>query len=137
MATATKEKIYETFETLKVTEVADRVANVELNRPDKRNALNIKAFDEIKRCFEALAVDKYYRAVVLTGAGKLFCAGIDLMALQEGLQASSTTDDVARKSLLLKEFIRSLQLPQHAIYLCRKPVIAATHGGGNCKHLRI
>src|SRR3546814_3591875 len=53
-------------------------AVVTLNRPAKLNALSRQLVDELGRALEQLAVDPDLRALVLTGAGKAFCAGLDL-----------------------------------------------------------
>src|SRR5215470_8755741 len=57
----------------------DRVlATLTLNAPDKLNAVSRKMIGEIKDCWEKLAADSSVRAVLLTGAGRGFCAGADL-----------------------------------------------------------
>ena len=59
--------------------VADRVATITINRPDKRNALNATVIRELTEAFRAADADKNVGAIVLTGAGdKAFCAGADL-----------------------------------------------------------
>jgi len=59
--------------------VADRVATITINRPDKRNALNATVIRELTEAFRAADLDKNVGAIVLTGAGdKAFCAGADL-----------------------------------------------------------
>ena len=71
------------------TEIADGVATVSLDDPDRRNALNAEMVDEIIATFDALEVDSAVGAVVVTGTGKGFCAGADLSHLgssrREGL----------------------------------------------------
>ncbi len=54
------------------------VEHLELNRPDVRNALNDQTIAELTAWAEAIAADRSVRAVVLSGAGKVFCAGADL-----------------------------------------------------------
>ena len=58
-------------------EVEGGVAHVILNRPDKHNAVDMQMFDEIGAIGERLASEPSLRAVVLSGAGENFCAGID------------------------------------------------------------
>ena len=58
--------------------IADRVAEVALARPEKKNALDMAMFEEIAAAGEALKRDPSVRAVVLTGHGGDFCAGLDL-----------------------------------------------------------
>jgi enoyl-CoA hydratase len=63
---------------LVLVEKRDRVAIVTLNDPDRRNSLNGPMVEEIVSTFEALEADEGVGAVVITGAGKGFCAGADL-----------------------------------------------------------
>ena len=57
---------------------SDGVATVTLNRPEKLNALNPAAFTELRSHLDDIAGDGSVRCVVLTGAGRSFCAGNDL-----------------------------------------------------------
>lgn len=59
------------------------VAEVTLNRPDKYNALDLEMFEALADAGEQLRNDKAIRAVVLTGAGENFCAGIDISIFQQ------------------------------------------------------
>ncbi|XP_078517315.1 delta(3,5)-Delta(2,4)-dienoyl-CoA isomerase, mitochondrial-like isoform X3 [Lissotriton helveticus] len=68
-----------TYETLKVTQARDKVLHVELNRPEKRNAMNQAFWREMVECFNKIAQDSDCHAVVLSGAGKVFTAGVDLI----------------------------------------------------------
>lgn len=63
---------------------ADGVATLTLNRPDKLNALNPATFRELRDHVAAIADDTSVRCVVLTGAGRSFCAGNDLDAIASG-----------------------------------------------------
>ena len=54
------------------------LATLTLNAPDKLNAVSRKMIAELKECWETLAADGSVRAVLLTGAGRGFCAGADL-----------------------------------------------------------
>jgi feruloyl-CoA hydratase/lyase len=65
------------YETVQV-EVADGVAVVTLNRPEKRNAMNPQLHDDMTAVLEALRYDDAAHVLVLTGAGPAFCAGMDL-----------------------------------------------------------
>lgn len=58
--------------------VVDHVADVRLNRPDKMNALSIPMFEAINAAAEQIMTDRDVRAVVLSGEGRAFCAGLDL-----------------------------------------------------------
>jgi enoyl-CoA hydratase len=57
---------------------------VRLNRPDKLNALLPETVEGLRQTFTALGDETDLRAVVLTGAGRAFCAGVDLQALGAG-----------------------------------------------------
>lgn len=106
--------------------VDNGVANITLNRPEKRNALNDALIAEIKRGLQQAADDQGARVVVISGAGKDFCSGADLSALQKIAQASvSDNADDARS--LLELFVQIRQM--------RVPVVAAVRGralAGGC-----
>ena len=70
--------------TLVLRSDAERVATLTLNRPEKLNALNPATFHELRSHLDAIAVDAAVRCVVLTGAGRSFCAGNDLDAIASG-----------------------------------------------------
>lgn len=53
--------------------------HVRLNRPKKLNAMNHQFFLDLKKCFEDINQDEEVRVVMLTGNGKHFCAGLDLI----------------------------------------------------------
>ena len=65
--------------------IADRVAEVTLNRPDKKNALDFDLLDALVETAETLRDDRDLRAVILRGAGGVFSSGIDLGLLQSVL----------------------------------------------------
>lgn len=62
----------------------DGVATVTLNRPDQRNAINPEVCDAIRAAFDRVEADDGVRIAILTGAGALFCAGMDLKAFAHG-----------------------------------------------------
>ncbi|CAF1051391.1 unnamed protein product [Adineta ricciae] len=118
-----------TYETLKLSQPKSHVILVELNRPTKLNAMDKQLFDELKTCFEHLNTEKSCRAIVLTGTGKAFCAGIDLKYLSNTtVNELSQIDDVARKALHTRRMIQRTQASLRAVDKCEKPVIAAVHG---------
>ena len=65
------------FETL-LYDVADGVAILTLNRPDRLNAVNTTVIQELVAAFDRCDADDGVRAVIVTGAGRAFCAGADL-----------------------------------------------------------
>lgn len=94
---------------------------VTLNRPDRRNALNRRAYDEIEQVFRAVRRDPDTRCVVVTGADPAFCAGEDVKEMMTGAQA-----DAARARL---GAIRPEPTPAAlAVLECERPVIAAING---------
>lgn len=121
------------FETLKVTAPAENVLEVQLNRPDKSNAMNRAFWREIAECFDKIDSDDDCRVVLLTGAGKNFTAGLDL-ADHMDVFTPSEDDDTARVAHRLRKFIKAYQRSFTAIEDCSKPVISAIHsacvGGG-------
>jgi 2-(1,2-epoxy-1,2-dihydrophenyl)acetyl-CoA isomerase len=67
----------QTFETIEY-EVADGVATIALNRPDKRNAINMQLHKDLAAALKLVTRDRSVRALLITGRGKGFCAGQDL-----------------------------------------------------------
>ncbi|XP_051900131.1 delta(3,5)-Delta(2,4)-dienoyl-CoA isomerase, mitochondrial [Pristis pectinata] len=122
------------FESLRVTGVRDSVLHVELNRPEKRNAMNKTLWREMVECFNRIAQDSDFRVVVISGAGKMFTAGIDLMDMAGDVLQLEDTADAARKAWHLRNKILQYQESFNVIEKCPKPVIAAIHsaciGGG-------
>lgn len=116
----------EPFSCLKVV-VADRIAHIQLNRPEKANALNKVLWCEIKNAFEWVDRTDDIRVVILGGAGRYFSSGIDFELLQ------SVSTEVAafapgRKEERLRNIIKEFQAAFSALETCRKPVLAAIHG---------
>ena len=66
------------YETLLLESPVDGVVQVTLNRPERFNAMTVTMFDELESVARAIGDDRDVRVVVLTGAGKAFCAGYDL-----------------------------------------------------------
>lgn len=103
----------------------DGIAEVTINRPEVRNALNEATLREIGTAFAALDVDPEVRAVILTGAGeRAFVAGGDISAV------------VGFSPLQARAFARFAQGVLEAVERCSKPVIAAVNGfavGGGCE----
>ena len=103
-----------------IYEVADNIATIRLNDPERLNALTFETYAELERVFAALADDAAVRVVVLTGAGKGFCSGGSVhdiigklieMNAEEQLRFTRLTCDVVKN-------MRSL----------KKPIIAAVNG---------
>ena len=63
-------------------EVSDKVATITLNRPDRMNAWTAIMERDVRHAMEAATADDNVRVIVLTGAGRAFCAGADMEALK-------------------------------------------------------
>ena len=95
------------------------VAQVRLDRPDVRNALDTELIEQLRSTFERLADDSAIRAVVLCGEGKVFCGGADVGMMRASLELTRK-QNVAGARALSKMF--------RAIDRCPKPVIGKIHG---------
>lgn len=109
-------------------QIENHIAQVMFNRPEKANAIHQKGWQELKRIFEELSDDPKVRVVILKSTGKHFCAGIDLSLLMSFQQLNNIDCDGRKREGFLKA-LRELQACVNAIENCRKPVIAAIHGG--------
>ncbi|XP_073340121.1 delta(3,5)-Delta(2,4)-dienoyl-CoA isomerase, mitochondrial isoform X1 [Pagrus major] len=115
------------YTSLAISQPAEFITHVELNRPEKRNAMNKAFWSEMVDCFNAIAGDPDCRVVVVSGAGKTFTAGIDLMDMaSDVLQPEG--DDMARTSWNLRKIIAKYQETFSVIEKCPKPVVVAIHG---------
>jgi enoyl-CoA hydratase/carnithine racemase len=107
--------------------IADGVADVRLHRPEKMNAIDADMMWSLARAGERLRADPGVRAVVISGEGRGFCAGLDLDALK-GLSTGNTRlpfTDLAKRSHGVANWA------QHIVWQWREmpvPVIAAVHG---------
>jgi enoyl-CoA hydratase/carnithine racemase len=109
-------------ETLAVDAARPGVAVITLNRPDRLNAINHQMVAELTETCAALGADEEVRAIVLTGAGRGFCAGLDVRHFGPGVPDMAAP---ALKRMRFQEMMAGLpatlrQLPQ--------PVIAAVNG---------
>jgi enoyl-CoA hydratase/carnithine racemase len=105
-------------------EVVDRIATVTLTRPEKHNALDLPMLDAINAAAERLRNEPGVRAVVLHGAGKSFCSGLDFPAVAAagGLEAFTDILDQESPNYFQRAAYGWIQVPV--------PVIAAIDG--NC-----
>jgi methylglutaconyl-CoA hydratase len=109
-----------------VSAVADGIARITLNRPEKRNALNDAVIGALKDALRLADQDESVRAVILAGAGADFCSGADLAALQK-ISNASVAENLEDARSLMELFM--------LIRLVRIPVIAAVKGralAGGC-----
>lgn len=121
------ENAYSSYQTLLVEQPRPFVVHVQMNRPDKLNAINPLMWLEIRECFHKLSDDPDCRVIVFSGRGKIFTSGLDLMAAMDLGQQLVGVDDVARRANILSKSIRGYQETVSALEVCSKPVIAAVH----------
>lgn len=93
------------------------ICTILLNRPERRNALTIPMMADLGRHLARIAADDSVRVVILTGAGKVFCSGLDLAAM-----GASPTEPALEAALVDEVLIPLERLPQ--------PTIAAMNGDG-------
>lgn len=113
-----------TFETLR-WDVADQVATITLDRPEKKNAMSWTMFGEIKEAFERAAFDPDIRCVVVTGAGGAFCTGADL----------TDPANMVGSPLEMRERMETIHEIVRVFLVCPKPTIARVEGiaaGAGC-----
>jgi enoyl-CoA hydratase/carnithine racemase len=110
-------------------DISGGVADVRLNRPDKLNAVDNAMFRALVEAGESLKADRSVRAVVLSGAGRGFCAGLDLESFQQ--MAGASAPDASDSDIGRREEGRITNLAQQACYVWTEmpaAVIAAVHG---------
>lgn len=94
----------------------DFVAEITLNRPNSLNTFNIPLAKELNQALQELDAENQARVIILKGAGKAFCAGIDI-------------SDFSNKSVMeYRDWIECMENPLIAISRMHKPVIAQVHG---------
>ncbi|MSQ72095.1 MAG: enoyl-CoA hydratase/isomerase family protein [Betaproteobacteria bacterium] len=109
-----------TYETLLLA-VAGPVATLTLNRPDSRNALNLRMCDELLSAINALAADDAVRVVLIRANGPAFCAGADLKE-RKGMNAEDTR---ARRLKAFAAYAAIENLPQPAIAVVEGPCMGS------------
>ena len=141
-------------ERIQIHNLSNGIKHVELNRPEKLNSLDMKMFTAIADTVKSLMNDKSLRAIVLSGKGKAFCAGLDVKSIanpmeDDGVTLPSTkmkellkrpesydfTNDLHLDSESIQSMYRDMEavgnLAQDVAYLWRKipvPVICALQG---------
>lgn len=115
------------YTTLSISQPAEFITHVELHRPDKLNAMNKAFWREMVECFSEIDENPDCRVVVVSGAGRIFTAGIDLVDMASDV-LQSDGEDTARISWNLKKKIANYQETFTVIEKCSKPVVVAVHG---------
>jgi enoyl-CoA hydratase/carnithine racemase len=106
------------FECIRVTR-HERVMHIELNRPERLNALSRQTLLELNACLDGVEADAEVRAVVISGAGRAFSSGFDL---KEQMERRPSGPEAWREILDL-DFRTTMRF-----WHCSKPTIAAVHG---------
>lgn len=107
-------------------QVQDGIATLTLNRPDKRNAMSDDMRTEFIHALERVTADKAIRALVLTGAGKGFCAGGDISGMERRMNAPA--GEVGFNGWHRQQRVHQTQALLHTM---PKPVIAAVNGAAS------
>lgn len=102
------------------------IATLTLNRPDKRNAMSDDMRSQFIEALEHVAADKAIRALVLTGAGKGFCAGGDIAGMERRMNAPA--GEIAFNGWHRQQRVHHTQALLHTM---PKPVIAAVNGAAS------
>ena len=116
-------------------EINERILTITLNRPEQMNAFTVEMANELIAAFNQASEDDEVSAIVVTGAGKAFCAGMDLSSdgnvfgLDESLQPTLQDMQQRLETAEIEAGVRDTggQLTL-AIFECKKPVIAAING---------
>ncbi|CAG2120021.1 unnamed protein product, partial [Medioppia subpectinata] len=138
------------YETINVKAPAPHIWHIRLDRTDKRNAVSRLMLQEIVDCFDRIGTDPECRAVVLSGAGECFSAGMDCRdvsaIVKEGIAAHTMANimaehgdaeptqpahiptDISRRGAHIRRATRQWQGSLNTIAECPVPVVAAIHG---------
>jgi enoyl-CoA hydratase/carnithine racemase len=115
--------------------VADGILTLTLNRPEQLNSFTVEMADELEDAFRRASNDHGVRAVVVTGAGRAFCAGMDLtrpgnvFGLDESLQPTLQDMNERLDDPVIRNGLRDTGgRVTLSIFNCTKPVIAAING---------
>ncbi len=103
------------------------VSHVLLNRPEKRNSMNLDFWNEFPEIISKIDQEGMTHAIVISSTGPHFCSGLDVSLFQSDLV--NIVKDEGRKGVLLMDYIQILQDAIGVIQECRIPVITAIQGG--------
>lgn len=107
--------------TLTLTRPVDGVVQLTLDRPDRLNALNAEMVAALHAALDEIGRDRSCRVVVLTGAGRAFCAGLDLQGYDDGAFSDASPLDILDRQ-------RDIAGLTERIHRLPQPVIAAVNG---------
>jgi enoyl-CoA hydratase/carnithine racemase len=122
-------------------ELDELILTITLDRPEQMNAFTVEMANELIDAFNKASDDDQVRAIVVTGSGKAFCAGMDLQQSDNGFDSDNVFGLDESLNPTLEELADNLDSPEFvqgvrdtggrvtlAIYACNKPVIAAING---------
>jgi enoyl-CoA hydratase/carnithine racemase len=113
-----------TFEQIQYT-VEDRILTITLNRPERMNACTVRMYEELIAAFDQADADDNVKAIIVTGAGKAYCAGADLERGADTWGARSDLTDLSKQERYIGNGGGRIV---RRIFDCHKPVIAAING---------
>ena len=119
---------YPDFNCLRITPLEDQIVELELHRPQSRNALSWELMRELKAALHLLDQDNRVRVIILSGAGKSFCAGLDLLDQNNTDSLRDTIGEIkagSRAGMRAQEYMADIALLMRRI---QQPIIAAVHG---------
>ena len=108
-----------------IESVSDRVATLTLNRPDRLNALSTPMLDGLLEALPRLAADPGIAVVILTGAGRGFCAGGDVKNMAEGTSQLGMEDAVQRLRGRMEVSLLLHEIPKPTIAMVNGPAAGA------------
>ena len=107
----------------------DRVAHVQLNRPDQLNTMIPEFWAELPQIVTDISDQGRSRVIVISSTGKHFCAGMDLAVFTGDNALTATDAEVGRLRALLRDNVLHLQNTFTALETARMPVLVAIQGG--------
>ena len=113
--------------------IANDVAHIVLNRPDKRNSMIHEFWDELPTIVQSIDQNSTARVIVLSSTGPHFTSGLDTSIFGSSVESSDNPEDVEKskrqRSAKLYDTIKHMQKSFTCLEQCRIPVIAAIQGG--------
>jgi len=109
-----------------ILDQAGEVLNIKMSRPERLNALNPQLVSELREVFQSLYFDRSVRVVVLEGAGRAFCAGLDLKESSDNRGRRSVEKGLDNQRSIAEIYVAMRRCPQPIISL----VQGAASGGG-------
>ena len=121
------------FNTIKYESPVDGIGLITLNRPDRLNAINLEMLEELHLLFERLNTDENIRVILITGAGRGFCSGADLLDDRIAREAAALFSSAAAHLVKIQKIYSRLIIEMRRL---PQPIIAAVNGpaagGGMC-----